>query len=143
MSRQLRIQHWVACLESQVEPPAGPKNFYNLLRVGYTHSVPTETEFPWSLSQLDMFARFVGGTKVVEFETHVVWVDAPGGKRTVEIYGPFRVTFRHDEPVRDVVFRLRHVPIEGVGRYRILLRAIKPLRRRPLAAEYITVVQKP
>ena len=142
MSRQLRIQHWVACLEAQVESPAGPKNFYNLLRAGYTHTVPTDTEFPWSLSKLDMFARFSGGRKIAEFETHVVWVDAPEGPRTVEVYGPLLVAFRSDEPVRDVVFRLRQVPIIGVGRYCILLKAIKPRRRRALASEYITVVQK-
>jgi hypothetical protein len=142
MSRQLRIQHWVACLEAEVEPPAGPKNFYNLVRVGYTHTIRTDTEFPWSLSQLDMYARFVGGKKVAEFETHIVWVDAPGGPRTVEVYGPLLVTFRSDEPVRDVVFRFRRVLIEGVGRYRILLRAIKPRRRGALATEYFTMVQK-
>jgi hypothetical protein len=46
MSR-LRVQHWIACLESHVEPPAGPRNFYNLFRVGYTHTALTDTEFPW------------------------------------------------------------------------------------------------
>jgi hypothetical protein len=139
MSR-LRVQHWVACLEAQVEPPAGRRNYYNLLRIGYSHPTPIDTEFPWPLTQLDMFARFVSGKNVAEFEAQIVWVDALGGPRTGEIYGPLRVTFRPDEPVRDVVFRLRHIPIEGRGRYRIQLKAIKPRRQRLLAIEYITVV---
>jgi hypothetical protein len=136
---RLRVQHWVACLEARVEPPAGPRNLYNLYRVGYTHAVPINTEFPLPLPQLDMFARFVGGKYIAEFETQIVWVDALGGPRTVEIYGPLLVSFRPDEPVRDAVFRLRHIPIEGPGRYRIQLKAIKPRRRRSLAIEYITI----
>jgi hypothetical protein len=88
-----------------------------------------------------MFARFVGGTKIAEFEARIVWVDALSGPRAIETYGPLCVTFREDEPVRDVIFRLRNVPIQGIGRYCILLRAIKPQRKQSLATEYITVVR--
>jgi hypothetical protein len=141
MARRLRVQHWVACLEAAVEPPAGVNNFYNLLRVGYVHTAPADAEFPWPLPRLDMFARFVGGTGTAEFEARVAWLDAPEGIRRVVTYGPLRVAFRPGEPVRDTTFRFLNVPIEGAGRYRIQLWAVKPRRRLPLATEHITVVQ--
>jgi hypothetical protein len=132
----------VACLESRVEPPAGPHNFYDLLRVGYTHAVPEGTEFPWVFPQLNLFARFFHGRGTVEFEAKVVWLDAPDGRRTIDFFGPMRVAFRPAEPVRDVVFRFQNLPVEGTGRYRIELRAIRPKRPRPLATEFLTVVRQ-
>ena len=71
-----RIQHWIACLASEVEPPVGPINLYNLLRVGYVYTISAEYEFPWSLPHLHMFARFFGGSDLAEFEIRVVWIDA-------------------------------------------------------------------
>ena len=143
MSRRLRVQHWVACLEAGVVPPAGPNNFYNLLRVGYTHTVPADTEFPWAFPRLDMFARFYGGKGTCEFEIRVDWIDALEGSRLIDFFGPFRVAFRPNEPARDVTFRLLNVPTGGVGRLEIVLLAIRPRRRPPLAREYVTVVRQP
>jgi hypothetical protein len=140
MARQLRVQHWVACLEAEVVPPAGPNNFYNLLRAGYVHQAPADTEFPWSLPRLEMFARFIGGRGAADFEIRMLWVDAPRRARTVETFGPWRVSFRPGEPTRDVVFRLRNVPIEGPGRYGIELRSVAPGKRKRLAIEYLSVV---
>jgi hypothetical protein len=137
---RLRVQHWVACLEAQVVPPAGPNNFYNLLRVGYVHTAPADTEFPWSLPRMDMFARFIHGTGFAEFEVRVDWLDAPEGQREMQTYGPFRVAFRPAEPTRDTIFRCAGVPIDGPGRYLFSLLGVKPRRGRPLATEYITVV---
>jgi hypothetical protein len=142
MARLLRVQHWVACLEAHVEPPASVNNFYNLLRAGYVHSAPADAEFPWSLPRLDLFARFVGGRGTTEFEVRVAWLDAPEGIRRVGTYGPLRVAFRRGETVRDSVFRFRNVPVEGPGRYRVQLRSVKPRRKYPLATEYLTVVQR-
>ena len=61
------------------------------------------------------------------------------GARTVETFGPWRVSFRPGEPTRDVVFRLRNVPIEGQGRYGIELRSVAPGKRKRLAIEYLSV----
>ena len=143
MRRRLRVQHWIACLEGRVEPPVGPNNFYNLLRVGYTYTIPADTEFPATIPQLDLFARFVGGTGTGEFEMRVVWIDDPVRPRAGEYYGPWRVMFRPGEPTRDVLFRLRHIPLRGPGRYRIELRSVRPRRRRPLGAEFIRVIHQP
>ncbi|MCI0701372.1 MAG: hypothetical protein L0241_09860 [Planctomycetia bacterium] len=141
MSRRLAVQHWIASLEATVEPPAGINNFYNLLRVGHTHVLAPDTEFPTVLPRLDMFARFVNGSGVAEFEADVIWMDAPEGWRRTETYWPLRVAFRPGEPLRDTVFRLLGIPLEGVGRYRIDLRAIKPRKRSRLATEYFYVVR--
>src|SRR5262245_38855699 len=135
MSR-LTVQHWIACLEVQVEPPAAVYNFYNLLRVGPLHTVSPDTEFPASFTQLDMFARFLNGVGVWEFEVDVLWVDSPKGLEEVAIYGPQTIHFRQGQPVRDYRFRLNNVPIPGIGRYRVRLWAIRRGRRRPLAVEY-------
>ena len=139
--RGLRVQHWVACLQAEVEPPVGVNNFYNLLRVGYVYTASADTEFPWVIPQLDLFARFVGGTGVGEFEIEVEWVDAPSFPRPIETFGPWRVAFRPGDATRDSIFRLHHLPMDGPGRYHIRLLAVKPRRRRLLATEYLLVVQ--
>lgn len=142
MSR-LVVQHWIACLETTIDPPAGVNNFYNLLRVGHTHLFGADTEFPATLPRVDMFVRFVNGTRTSEFEIRLWWLDAPGRPQRIETYGPFRVVFRPDEPLRDWVFRLLHLPLTGLGRYRIDLRAVKPRRQKSLATEYFYVVRLP
>jgi hypothetical protein len=143
MARRPTVQHWIACLEVRVVPPVAVNNFYDLLRVGHVHTFSGDVEFPAAIPRLDMFARFVNGTGVAEFEAELVWLDALGGERVVETFGPFRVTFRPGEPLRDTVFRLLNVPLDGTGRYAVRLRIIRPHRRRPLADEYFTVVQLP
>lgn len=142
MARRLRVQHWVACLEARVEPPVGPQNFYNLLRVGYTYTGAADTEFPWSVRRMDMFARFVRGVGVAEFEIRLVWEDAPEGPREVENFGPWRIRFRPGDPTRDNVFRLLNVPIDGPGRYQLELQLVKSGRNRLLAIEYFRVVRR-
>jgi hypothetical protein len=141
---KIQVQHWMACLEAAVEPPASPNNLYNLSRVGYVYAAAADTEFPWAMSRLDMFARFFTQFRrmtTVEFEIRVGWVDAPNGLRIVETYGPFRVAFQAQVSVRDYAFQLRNVPIEGKGRYRIRLVEIYPRRGKLLATEYLTVVR--
>src|SRR4051794_24444049 len=118
---RLRVQHWVACLRGQVIPPVGPQNFYNLLGVGYTYTAAADTEFPWVVPRLDMFARFFDGKGAADFEIRLIWADAPDGPREINTFGPWRVTFRPKEASRDHNFRLLNVPIIGVGRYQIEL----------------------
>ncbi len=74
---KIQVQHGIACLEANIEPPVGLHNFYNLLQVGYQHAVPADTEFPWSFPRLDMFGRFYGGIGTAEFAIRVGGVDAP------------------------------------------------------------------
>jgi hypothetical protein len=134
----LRIQHWIACLESEVEPPAGAISNYHLRGVCSVYSVPSGTVFPRSIPRLDLFARFFSGAGSTDFEIRVFWLDAPGGKRRVETYPPVTVYFRDGESIRDHVFRLLNVPLEGPGRYVFRLRLLEP--RRVLADEFLEVI---
>jgi hypothetical protein len=118
-------------------------NYYNLLWVGHTHVFPADTEFPASLPRVDLFARFVNGSGTGEFAIRLVWLDAPKGPRRIETYGPFRVVFRPGEPLRDWVFRLLHVQLDGPGRYRLDLRDLNRRKRRTLASEYFFTVRLP
>ncbi|HVK15002.1 MAG TPA: hypothetical protein VM597_40055 [Gemmataceae bacterium] len=135
----VRVQHWIACLDRRVVAPAGPQNHYNLFSVGYRYLAPPETEFPWTIRHLDMFARFVGGTATRQFEVRVVWVDAPDRPQRVEVYGPLQVVFRPGDAVRNFVFRLRNIPIPGPGRYRLRLFEIGTRPSPLLATEYIEI----
>ena len=138
------VQHWIACLGAQVDPPVGINNFYNLLGVGHVHSFAGDVEFPAVIPELNMFARFVNGTGVAYFEMKVIWLDAPEGTRVIDSLGPLQITFRPGEPLRDTVFRFQAIPIDGIGRYMLKLEQLRSRRRnRELANEYLSVVQLP
>ena len=135
----VRVHHWIACRDCKVVGPARPDNHYNLLSVGYVQVAPPDTEFPWVLRKLDLFARFVGGTGTRFFEVQIIWVDAPVRRRIVGTYGPMSVAFRPNDPVRDFMFRIRNVTFPGRGRYRIRLFQIQTESLSLRATEYIEV----
>jgi hypothetical protein len=143
MKSRLAVQHWIACLEARVIPPVGVNNLYELLGVGHVHTFAADVEFPAVIPELNLFARFVNGTGVVQFEVEVIWIDAPKRERVVDTYPPHQVTFRHNEALRDTVFRLANVPIEGTGRYAVRLNRLKRRGRQILSDEYFSVVQLP
>ncbi len=142
MSR-LAVQHWVACLEARVIPPVGVNNFYNLLGVGHVYNFVGDTEFPAVIPELNVFARFVNGTGVAQFEVEVFWLGAPEGERLVNWYPPYQITFRPNEPLRDYAFRLANVPVCGPGCHSIRLYRSKRRGRVVLSNEYFYVVQLP
>lgn len=141
--RRLFAHHWLMALGARVQPPAGPTNPYDLFGVGYAYKVPTGDTPIEPIKRVDMFTRFFHGRGTWEFEAEVIWVDGPDGRELVASYAPLVVCFRPTEPVRDYVFVLRNIPLPGLGRYRIYLRALKPRRRFPLAIEFFEVVRKP
>jgi len=142
MSR-LVVQHWIACLESQAVPPVGVNNLYNLLGVGHVFAFAADVEFPAVIPELNMFARFVNGTGVMQFEAELVWFRPSGRVRSVENLGFNQVTFRTGEFRRDVSFRYWNVPIAGVGEYAVRLCRHRRGRLRVLANEYFSVEQQP
>src|SRR5579883_529168 len=141
MSR-LVVRHWIACLESVFEFRDEWLLPYNLLGVGYSHTVAADIEFPCVVPRLDLFARFFHGRVTRLFEVEVSWLDDPTPTAPVNSYGPFTVFFRRDQSARNYVFRLQNIPLPGPGRYQVALRMIKPLRRRPLASEFFEVLQR-
>jgi len=137
--RRLVAHHLLMTLGSRVQPPAGPNNPYDLYGVSYVHTIPFGMERIEPIERVDMFTRFFHGRGTWEFEAEVIWVDGPDGREVVASYAPLFVFFRKAEPVRDHVFVLRNVPLPGLGRYRIHLRALKPRRRFPVAMEFFEV----
>jgi hypothetical protein len=118
-------------------------NFYELLGVGHVHTFAADVEFPAVIPELNMFARFVNGAGVKQFEVEVLWLDAPEGERLVNYYPPYQVTFRPNEPLRDYVFRLANIPVGGTGHHAIRLFWSRRRGRTVLANEYFDVVQLP
>jgi hypothetical protein len=140
---KMRVHHWIASLNCEVEGPAGPHNHYRLFGVGYTYFAPPETEFPWVLEKFDLFARFYGGTGTRSFEVQLDWFDAPARLHESQTYGPFRVAYRSGEPTRDYVFRLVNVRLPGPGRYRARLFRLGQQTRKLMATEFIDVRHLP
>lgn len=139
--RQLRVHYWVRATGSRVQPPARPNNPYDLFGISFYHAVPVGLRPYDPIPRMDMFARFIHGRGDWVFQIRFVWLDAPGRRRIVEEYWPLQVHFRTAESVRDFVFVLRNVPVPGLGRYRVSLRAATPRRRVALATDYYEVVQ--
>jgi hypothetical protein len=142
MSR-LVVRHWIACLETQFEFHTAWVHPYNLLGVSYSHTLPTDAEFPCVIPRLEVFARFFHGRGTRLFEVEVYWTDAPNGPVFVDSYGPYTVFFARDRPARSYVFRVQNVPLPGVGRYQIGLKMIEPRRNRRLATEFFEVIRSP
>jgi hypothetical protein len=143
------VQHWVLCRNAKVIPPVGTHNHYTLRGVGYQRRVdPTvgiSVHDPRRLKILRVFARFFGGAGAVDFEVQQWWMDHPTAGESgfqVEVFGPFTVSFRDGESVRDFVFALRGVPLVGVGRYQFRLVPLPSASDdEPLAVEHLEVVQ--
>jgi hypothetical protein len=58
-------------------------------------------------------------------------------------YGPFTVSFRNDEPIRDFLFRLVRLPIFGSGRYSATLFQVSGMMaqdRIRLATEFLVAM---
>jgi hypothetical protein len=54
---RLRVQH---CVVNMTTRQYGPHPTSDLLGVDYFHTVPADTEFPRTLSKLELFVRFIG-----------------------------------------------------------------------------------
>lgn len=121
MSRKLSVHHFVA---NETTRTYGSGNrTSDLLRVNYWHDVPADTEFPRTLLRMDLFTRFyLERAKPCEFYLQVWWLDHPSGTElAIGQSGPFPVDFQRQELVRDVVFHLHLIKLQGVGRHRVEL----------------------
>jgi hypothetical protein len=145
MNDRPTVQHFLLCRAAKVRPPARPFNPYTLRGVTYQYLVPARFGLspadPKPAKVLRLFTRFFGGEGAHDFELEFGWADAPDGERLTETYGPYTITFRAGDGVRDFVFAVRNVPLWGVGRYEVLLRAVDDADGEPLAREYFEVMQ--
>jgi hypothetical protein len=131
MSRELpNVQHWIVCKQVVADPPT-----HQLEDVSYLYAFDPETGFPRpddpdalppAAPRLDVFCRLFGGSGVMGLEIRLGWLDAPAPVQPlqVEVFGPYRIEFRADEPVRDMAFQLPQVPFFGYGRYAVELVAL-------------------
>lgn len=159
MSRELpEIQHWIVCKQVVADPPT-----HQLEDVSYLYAFDPEFGFPRpddpaalppAAPRLDVFVRFFGGSGAADLEVRLSWLDAPAPVQPlqVEVFGPYRMEFHADEPVRDVALRLPQVPFFGYGRYSVELVALpeadangRPpagVTAKVLAVEYFVLVSE-
>ncbi|MCI0700512.1 MAG: hypothetical protein L0241_05465 [Planctomycetia bacterium] len=126
MSRRVRVH---AFLAAATVSQSGSHPTSNLLGVDYWYEVPADAEFPRLIGRLDLFSRlYLERAKETEFFVSIRWLDSPTkqGRQAVR-FGPFRVNFQRHEVVRDHVFRVINIRLQGVGRYSIrLIREAQP-----------------
>lgn len=129
--RKVAVHHFIV---ADVVRRYGQNPTSDLLGVNYWRTVPSSTEFPSRVSQIDLFTRFyLSGAGLTRFQIGVMWLDESRGIRRLMGVYQFLVRFAPDERVRDHVFRLHSVRLEGVGVYRVRL------RRRGLRDRYTRV----
>ena len=120
MSRRVAVHHFVANLTTR---QYGPHPTSDLLGVDYWHDVPPDTEFPRTITRMDVFTRFyLRRANPVEFSVRIRWLDTPERKpRTIGHYGPYLVSFLPTHQVHDHVFHVSHIRVQGVGRHDVYL----------------------
>ena len=142
---RVAVQHMVACplIRRYGNVPTS-----DLLGVAYTYTYTPDLEFPRHLAQLDLFARlFIFRPGQATFQVRVWRLGADDASQTrMGRFGPFRVDFEPGYAFLDQPFRLRHVRLEGVGRYAIrLCQLVKRRWRgegyRVLATEFLQVMR--
>jgi len=133
------VHHFVASLTTR-RYDTGQRTS-DLLGVNYWREVPADAEFPRTLNRLDLFARFyLFDAKPVEFIVQLVWNDHPSREsKVIGDYGPFRVGFRRDDAVRDAVFHLPMIRLQGAGLHSIEL--LRERKRGWQTGELVTIAK--
>jgi hypothetical protein len=139
MSRRVTVHHFVANDTTRTYGPGNPTS--DLLGVDYWHDVPADAEFPRTILRMHLFARFyLDQARPTDFSLRVSWLDHPSGAPLViGEFGPFTVNFRQDETARDVIFHLRMIHLEGVGRHSVEL--LREWKRGWRAGELVPIAR--
>lgn len=121
MSRRVRVHHFV--LAELIRPESQSWRATDLFGASHWVDVPADTEFPYTVSRLQVFTRFyLDQAKPTEFRVLVSWLDHPSGAPVaVGDFGPFVVPFTRDATARDWSFNLHNLSLQGIGRYRVEL----------------------
>jgi hypothetical protein len=95
--------------------------------VDYRRQVPPDTEFPYTVPQLDLFVRFfVASLGPTNIAVRVWRLNDDGTSREKVSELQTAVPFAPDELVREHTFRLVNVPLTGEGQY--VVRVCRPVR---------------
>lgn len=112
---RLRVQH---CVVNMTTRQYGPNPTSDLLGVDYFHTVPADTEFPRTLSKLELFVRFFGNDGISGSVRVTVSRLAPDGTDRELVYRrSFDVTVAgvSGQVVLDRGFKLVNVLVPGEG----------------------------
>jgi hypothetical protein len=141
------VQHFVACLNAPWEGVPGPDTLRTLEGVSYRYTVAPMEEPPFVREQFWLYARMFRVNNVegvCRFVTRLVWVDAPGGERSVRAFRIGSIRFTDSHPVQSTAWSVGPVHFPGLGRYefRLFLRLRTKWGRRylrPVAVEHVVL----
>jgi hypothetical protein len=144
MSRRVRVHQFI--LTELTRPRSLSWRACDLFGVSHRIDTPEDTEFPYRVTRMQVFARFyLEHAKPTEFLVRVKWLQAPGGAaQLVGMFGPFTVPFAHDATARDCSFSMNNIQLQGVGLHRVELlrerqRGLKAGTLARIAATYFFV----
>lgn len=121
MSRSVRVHHFVVA--QIVKPQSQTWRASDLFHVSHWHDVPADTEFPYTVPRLQLFARFyLERAKPTTFRVRVVWYDHPSGvPEEIGLFGLYPVPFARNAVVHDCSFNLHNIRLQGIGRHTVEL----------------------
>ena len=119
--RRVRVHHFVVAGLARPQDPAW--RVCDLFRVSHWYDLPADTEFPYVVPRIHVFARFyLWRAKPAEFRVLVSWMNTPSGNpEEIGDFGPFTIPFTRDSTARDFSFNLHNVRLRGVGLHRVEL----------------------
>ena len=125
MSRRVRVHHFV--LANLVRPENPTWRASDLFHVSHWVDVPVDTEFPYTLPRMQLFARFyLTGARPTEFRVRITWLDTPWNVvQGIGSFGPFLIPFASDAECRDCSFNLHNVRLQGTGGHRVDLLRVR------------------
>jgi hypothetical protein len=131
MSQRVRVHHFV--LAELVRPEDVAWRVCDLFRVSHWRAVPVDTEFPFTVPRMQLFARFyLLQARPMEFRVRVPWLDAPDRvSRVIGHFGPFVIPFAQNAAARDCSFNLHNVQLQGVGMHCVELVRNRRVRWSP------------
>ena len=121
MSRSVRVHTFL--VTELVKPQSQSWRACDLFRVSHWFDVPADTEFPYTVSRLQVFTRFyLDQAKPTEFRVRVWWLDTPSGHPDLlHEFGTYSVPFTRRDTVRDWSFNLHYLRLKGTGLHHVQL----------------------
>jgi hypothetical protein len=140
------VKHFIACQNAAWDGVAGPDTSRTLEGVNYQYRVPPDTEFPFEMPELWLYARFLRTNQAAgerEVTAELWWHDSPTGVVLLTAQPPVAIRF---STARSAVhqtwaFRPLALPGEGLYEFRLMCPSRRPWEPQPrrLASEYIRI----
>lgn len=125
MSKRVQVHHFVAA--NLVRPENNLWLASDLFHVSHWLDVPADTEFPYTVSRLHVFARFfLRDTREREFKIRLLWDDPSREIETlIGEYGPYQTPIARGWVIHDRSFNLHNIQLRGVGRHTLELHRVR------------------